>query len=71
MTSKLLNWRRATGLDTLQDEYTYSRGDTTGYTSSQKIPDQWVATTLRLLLSRMWYRREAAPSRPARWLRIQ
>ena len=45
MTSKLLNWRRAAGLDTLQDEYTYSRGAATGYTSSKKIPDQWVATT--------------------------
>ena len=45
MTSKLLNWRRATGLDTLQDEYTYSRGAATGYTASKKIPDQWVATT--------------------------
>jgi anaerobic selenocysteine-containing dehydrogenase len=45
MTSKLLNWKRATGLDTLQTDYTYSRGDTTGYTSAKKIPDHWVPTT--------------------------
>ncbi|MGB6946695.1 MAG: nitrate reductase [Bryobacteraceae bacterium] len=45
MTSKLLNWKRAAGLDTLQEEYAYSRGATTGYTSAKKIPDQWVPTT--------------------------
>ena len=45
VTSKLLNWKRAAGLDTLQEEYAYSRGATTGYTSAKKIPDQWVPTT--------------------------
>src|SRR5215471_5443044 len=45
MTSKLLDWKRATGLNTLQGEYAYSRGQTTGYTATKKIPDQWVATT--------------------------
>jgi anaerobic selenocysteine-containing dehydrogenase len=45
MTSKLLKLKRAAGLDTLQEEYAYSRGADTGYTSSKKIPDQWVATT--------------------------
>ncbi|HEX5226112.1 MAG TPA: nitrate reductase [Bryobacteraceae bacterium] len=45
MTSKLLNWKRAAGLDTLQEEYAYSRGESTGYTSARKIPDHWVATT--------------------------
>jgi assimilatory nitrate reductase catalytic subunit len=45
MTSKLLNWKRAIGLETLADEYAYARGETTGYTSAQKIPDHWVATT--------------------------
>jgi assimilatory nitrate reductase catalytic subunit len=45
MNSKLLDWKRALGLDTLQEEYAYSRGETTGYTSSKKIPDAWVPTT--------------------------
>jgi assimilatory nitrate reductase catalytic subunit len=33
------------GIDTLREDYAYSRGETTGYTSSKKIPDRWVATT--------------------------
>lgn len=45
MTAKLLNWKRAAGLDTLREEYAYSRGEATGYTSAKKIPDRWVATT--------------------------
>jgi anaerobic selenocysteine-containing dehydrogenase len=40
-----MNWRRAVGLDTLEEEYSYSRNDATGYTSSKKIPEKWVATT--------------------------
>ena len=36
------NW---IGLDNLAEEYAYSRSDSTGYTSSKKIPDKWVATT--------------------------
>ena len=45
MNSKLLDWRRALGLDTLQEDYAYSRGETTGYTSAKKIPGHWVPTT--------------------------
>ena len=45
MMPRLLNWKRMAGLDTLQAEYAYARGESTGYTSAQKIPDHWVATT--------------------------
>ena len=45
MTSTLLALKRLTGLETLQREYAYARGESTGYTSAKKIPDQWVATT--------------------------
>jgi len=45
MISKLLDWKRAAGLDTLQEDYAYSRSETTGYTSAKRIPDHWVATT--------------------------
>ena len=45
MTSKLLNWKRAAGLDTLQKAYAYSRSETTGYTAARRIPDHWVPTT--------------------------
>jgi assimilatory nitrate reductase catalytic subunit len=45
MTPKGLDWKRAIGLETLAEEYAYARGETTGYTSAQKIPDEWVATT--------------------------
>jgi anaerobic selenocysteine-containing dehydrogenase len=45
MNSKLLNWKRAAGLDTLQEDYAYARGHTTGYTSAKKIPEHWVPTT--------------------------
>jgi anaerobic selenocysteine-containing dehydrogenase len=37
--------KRAAGLDTLQEDYAYARGETTGYTSAKKIPDRWVSTT--------------------------
>ncbi|HEY6340494.1 MAG TPA: molybdopterin-dependent oxidoreductase [Bryobacteraceae bacterium] len=37
--------KRAIGLDTLQQDYAYARGETTGYTSAKKIPDRWVSTT--------------------------
>ena len=40
-----LNWKRLIGLDNLREDYAYSRGDSTGYTSAQKIPGKWVATT--------------------------
>src|SRR6516165_7828209 len=40
-----MNWKRMVGIDTLQQDYAYSRGETTGYTSAKKIPDKWVATT--------------------------
>jgi assimilatory nitrate reductase catalytic subunit len=40
-----MNWKRVVGIDTLQEDYAYSRGETTGYTATKKIPDRWVATT--------------------------
>jgi anaerobic selenocysteine-containing dehydrogenase len=40
-----MNWRRMVGLDTLEEEYSYSSSDSTGYTSAKKIPEKWVATT--------------------------
>jgi assimilatory nitrate reductase catalytic subunit len=40
-----MNLKRMIGLDTLQQEYAYSRGETTGYTSAKRIPEKWVATT--------------------------
>jgi assimilatory nitrate reductase catalytic subunit len=40
-----MNLLRLAGIDTLQKDYAYSRGETTGYTSAKKIPDKWVATT--------------------------
>ena len=40
-----LNWKRLVGLDNLRGEYAFSRDDSTGYTSTKKIPDQWIATT--------------------------
>jgi anaerobic selenocysteine-containing dehydrogenase len=45
MTSKLLNWKRAAGLDTLQAGYAFARSEATGYISASKIPDRWVPTT--------------------------
>jgi assimilatory nitrate reductase catalytic subunit len=40
-----MNLKRLVGLDNLSGAYAYSRGETTGYTSTGKIPDQWVPTT--------------------------
>ncbi len=40
-----MNWRRMVGLDTLEEDYSYSSSDSTGYTSAKKIPEKWVATT--------------------------
>ncbi|MES1257198.1 MAG: nitrate reductase [Acidobacteriota bacterium] len=40
-----MNWKRAIGLDNLAEEYTFARGESTGYTSARKIPDHWVSTT--------------------------
>ncbi len=45
MNSKLLHWKRAAGVDTLQRDYAFARGESTGYTSAKKIPDHWVPTT--------------------------
>jgi anaerobic selenocysteine-containing dehydrogenase len=45
MSSKLLNWKRAAGFDTLQADYAFARGESTGYTSASKIPSRWVPTT--------------------------
>jgi assimilatory nitrate reductase catalytic subunit len=36
---------RRFGFDILPEQYSYDTDPTTGYTSSQKIPDRWVATT--------------------------
>lgn len=40
-----MNWKRLLGLDNLKDKYAFSANPETGYTSVQKIPDRWVATT--------------------------
>ncbi len=37
--------KRQLGLDTLREKYSYSSDPVMGFTSSQKIPDRWVATT--------------------------
>ena len=47
-----MNWKRVIGLDNLAEEYKFSRSESTGYTSAQKIPDKWVATTCGLWLFR-------------------
>jgi ferredoxin-nitrate reductase len=36
---------RRFGFDILAEQYSYDTDPTTGYISSQKIPDHWVATT--------------------------
>ena len=38
-------WKRALGLDTRADQYTYAVDPTMGYTAARKIPDRWVKTT--------------------------
>jgi anaerobic selenocysteine-containing dehydrogenase len=40
-----MNFKRLIGLDNLAEEYKFDRSESTGYTSAQKIPDHWVATT--------------------------
>jgi len=40
-----VNLRRQLGLDTLAEKYSYATDPDFGYTSAQKIPDHWVATT--------------------------
>ena len=40
-----MSLKRNLGLDILSEEYAYATDETTGYTSAQKIPDSWVATT--------------------------
>src|ERR1035438_3902591 len=39
------NWKQIIGLDNLAEDYKFSPSESTGYTSAQKIPDHWVATT--------------------------
>src|SRR6185312_1643061 len=40
-----LNLKRQVGLDILSDKYSFGQDPAIGYTSVQKIPDRWVATT--------------------------
>jgi anaerobic selenocysteine-containing dehydrogenase len=40
-----MNLKRTLGLDILNEKYAYATDTVTGYTSAQKIPDQWVSTT--------------------------
>ena len=40
-----MNLKRTLGLDILKDKYAYATDAVTGYTSAQKIPDDWVSTT--------------------------
>mgnify|MGYP003382356389 CR=1 FL=1 len=40
-----MNPGRLIGLDTRADRYTYTTDAVSGYTSTQKVPDQWVSTT--------------------------
>jgi assimilatory nitrate reductase catalytic subunit len=37
--------KRKFGLNILAEKYSYGWDETTGYTSAQKIPDQWISTT--------------------------
>ncbi len=39
------SFKRQIGLDILADKYSYASDPEHGYTSAQKIPDRWVATT--------------------------
>ena len=38
-------WKRALGLDTRADRYTYADDPVMGHTAARKIPDRWVRTT--------------------------
>ena len=40
-----MNLKRQLGLDILREQYAYGHDPAVGHTSSQKIPDHWVATT--------------------------
>src|SRR6266496_3736323 len=40
-----MNLRRQIGLDILSEKYAYASDPDHGYTSAQKIPDRWIATT--------------------------
>jgi anaerobic selenocysteine-containing dehydrogenase len=40
-----VNLKRTLGLDILSEKYAYASDPVTGYTSAQKIPERWVATT--------------------------
>jgi assimilatory nitrate reductase catalytic subunit len=40
-----MNLKRLIGLDTAQEKYSYSYDAETGYTSSARVPERWVATT--------------------------
>ena len=40
-----MNWKQIVGLDNLREKYAFATNSDTGYTSAQKIPDRWVATT--------------------------
>jgi anaerobic selenocysteine-containing dehydrogenase len=40
-----MNLKRQLGLDILQEKYAYARDPVMGFTSEQKIPERWVATT--------------------------
>ena len=40
-----MNLKRQLGLDILSEEYSFGQDPEIGYTSAQKIPDRWVATT--------------------------
>jgi assimilatory nitrate reductase catalytic subunit len=40
-----MNWKRVIGLDNLAEEYRFGRSESTGYTSSRRIPDRWTPTT--------------------------
>ncbi len=39
------NWKQLIGLDNLSADYSFARGESTGYTAAAKIPDTWVPTT--------------------------
>ncbi len=40
-----MNLKRQLGLDILSEKYSFGQDPAIGYTSAQKIPDRWVATT--------------------------
>lgn len=40
-----MNWKRRIGLDNLKEKYSYNRSTLTGFTSRNRIPERWVATT--------------------------